>query len=190
MVGSSWSRLTVGGDSADVSHRAVTASVELRLSDRFTVQVGGGSTLGGVLDLGARRFTLAPGWIAAAGGSLRILDGAGKWPFLIAGLGLSASGERSREDATTQAATFLTTDARLSVTAGKVFWQSLGPYVTARAFGGPVLWKLDDRNVTGSDDYHVQLGVGVVAAAGKLDVVAELVPLGERAVTVGAGYSF
>ena len=76
------------------------------------------------------------------------------------------------------------------MTAGKVFWGAVGPYATARAFGGPILWKLDGRSVTGTDDYHVQLGFGVVAAVKGLDVVAELVPIGERAVTVGAGYSF
>jgi hypothetical protein len=178
------------GQAADVAHRALTASLELRATRDVSVSVGAGATLGGSLALGARRFTLDPGFASSIATSMRILDGAGSLPFLFAGLAASASGERSREDRVGTSATYVSTDLRLSATAGKVFWNALGPYVTARAFGGPVFWKLDGRSVTGTDVYHVQLGLGVVAAVKGLDVIAELVPLGEKAVTVGAGYAF
>jgi hypothetical protein len=82
-------------------------------------------------------------------------------------------------------------DARIGVAFGKTLWRTLGPYVAARAFGGPVSWKFRGEDTTGTDDYHVQLGAGLVATTPVgLDVFAEIVPLGERAVTAGAGWSW
>jgi hypothetical protein len=188
--GATWSRLTIGGQSADIARRSVSASVELRPSSRWTVSLGGGAAVAGDLVLGARRFTLDPGWIAAVAGSYRILDGTGASPFLIASVALSASGARSREDATGQTATFTTTDARGALTVGKIFWNAFGPFASVRGFGSPAIWTLDGKGVTGTDDYHYQVAVGVVAAVKRLDVFAELAPLGEKAVTVGAGYAF
>ena len=40
---------------------------------------------------------------------------------------------------------------------GKIFT----PYVTARVFGGPVYWRLDGADVTGTDLYKYQVGGGL-----------------------------
>ncbi len=51
--------------------------------------------------------------------------------------------------------------------------------------------KLDPQEITGSDDYHYQLGGGLlVTAQGKWNVYAEVIPLGERAARIGASLSF
>lgn len=82
-------------------------------------------------------------------------------------------------------------DFRVSAMFGKTFFGVLSPYAVARAFGGPIFWRLAGEDVAGTDKYHVQLGAGlVVALPAHLDVYTEVIPLGERAAVVGLGYSF
>jgi hypothetical protein len=50
-----------------------------------------------------------------------------------------------------------------------------------------VLWSIAGASASGTDAYHYQLGAGVAVRAGRVDVAAEGVPLGERAVVVGVG---
>ena len=64
------------------------------------------------------------------------------------------------------------------------------PYLLARAFGLPVLWRYLGASTVGNDAYHYQLGLGAVVRLHAFDVEVEGVPLGERAIVVGAGYAF
>jgi hypothetical protein len=67
----------------------------------------------------------------------------------------------------------------------------LSPYAAARAFGWPILWHTGGETRLGTDRYHFQIAAGaVVSLPAAVDVFAEIVPLGERAVTLGAGVSF
>ena len=85
----------------------------------------------------------------------------------------------------------LSTDARLGVVVGKTLWSVWTPYVTGRAFGGPVFWRLDGEAVTGEDQHHYQLGVGsVVTFPVGIDLAIEWAPLGARGLTAGAGFAF
>ena len=62
------------------------------------------------------------------------------------------------------------------------------PYVVARAFGGPIAWRIDTASKTGTDAYHVQLGGGVSALLfRRVDLFVEGIPLGERGVSAGLG---
>jgi len=54
-----------------------------------------------------------------------------------------------------------------------------------------VVWNYLGNTEIGSDLYHFQLGGGLVTALPHgFDVFVEGVPLGERAVTLGAGKTF
>jgi hypothetical protein len=78
-------------------------------------------------------------------------------------------------------------DARVGVAAGYTFFDRLTPYLTARAFGGPVFYG----GSVGTDLFHYQVGLGfVVGLPWGLDLSAELIPLGEQRVTAGVGLSF
>jgi len=167
----------------------VSLSAERRLSERWSLLLGGGVSLGGDIAVGAERHQLEPGWLAMVAGSFRILDGTGYKPFLVTGLSLaagSALAERGAEHA--QLTTF---DVRLSVTVGKLFGDVLGPYAVARAFGAPVLWERRGEAVIGSDQHFFQLGGGIVAAlGGVVDAYLEVMPLGERSAGAGLGVMF
>ena len=177
------------GDSAVERRRSLSAALERRIGDDWTVQASAGASLGGDLTVNDARYDFAPGWAASLGASYRILDGSGIEPFLVAAITAAVgSAKTTRGD---EQATFTALDARLSLVVGKVFWNSLAPYAVARVFGGPVFWSLQGDSLTASDKYHVQLGLGLLATAGgRTGAYFEIVPLGERAVSFGANVAF
>jgi len=178
-----------------VERHAVTASFDYRASPTTTFGGGVGAGLGGLFTVGPRRFLVLPGWEATFAYSRRLLDGRGKLPFLLLGISAGASGAWTREERShgPEAGTngLYAFDVRVGLTVGKTFWNTFSPYAVLRAFGGPVLWTYDAKTVVAGDLTHVQFGGGVVTALPRaVDVYVEGIPLGERAVTLGAGKSF
>jgi hypothetical protein len=187
-----------------IQREAVTASVDYRLSPETTFGGGIGAGLGGALGVtpsaatGApppnpQRFLVLPGWEITLAYSRRLLDGHGRLPFLVLGISGGASGAWTQEERVNNAPTsFLYAfDIRGGLIVGKTFWNTLSPYAVFRAFGGPVIWSYEGSTLIGDDLYHVQLGAGLVTALPRgFDVFVEGVPLGERAVTLGAGKTF
>jgi hypothetical protein len=182
--------LTFSNDeAAALRRRAVTLGLERRLGEAWAIQLTGGLSLGGDVTVGDERYELTPGWLVALSGSYRVVDGYGYAPFVLLGLTASASSvgaERGDDEAM-----FTATDVRVSAAVGKLFWQTIAPFVVVNAFGGPVFWERGGEEITGSDDYHYQLGGGLlVTAQGSWNAFAEVVPLGERALRVGASVAF
>jgi hypothetical protein len=181
-----------------VERHAVTASVDYRLSPTSTIGGGIGAGLGGLMTVGVRRFVVLPGWEFTFSYSRRLLDGRGKAPFLVFGISGGGSGASTREQVhagygpvPSGTEGLYAFDVRAALTVGKTFWNTLSPYAAVRAFGGPVFWSYDGKSLLGTDQYHVQVGGGLVTALPRgFDVFVEGVPLGERAVTLGAGKTF
>ncbi len=182
--------LTFSNDEgAALRRRAVTFGLERRLGEAWAIQLTGGLSLGGDVTVGKERYELSPGWLAALSGSYRVLDGDRYAPFLVVGLAAAVSSvgaQRGEEEAM-----FTATDMRVSAAVGKLFWQTIAPFAMVNAFGGPVFWERGGEAITGSDDHHYQLGGGLlVTAQGQWNAYAEIVPLGERALRVGASLAF
>ena len=154
----------------------------------FTVGGASGVALGGDLVDGDHRWEFGVGGFGVVSASYTVLDGAGELPFLVAGLVVGASGAGTDDGA--ERATFVAIDARASLTIGKMFWRAFAPYAVLRLFGGPALWQRADTSFTGSDVHHYQLGAGMLVTGEVLGAVLEVVPLGERNVTLGATASF
>jgi hypothetical protein len=178
------------GADAYIERRAATASLSYRLSDTLSAQLGLGATLGGRFVFRQDRLTLDPGWIVSLAGSWRVYGKGPSDPFVIVSGAAAASGGATR-DAAGETADLFAFDLRISAIAGKTFFNVLSPYIALRAFGGPVLWKHRGEDQFGGDKYHFQIGAGLlVALPGRFDAFAEVVPVGERAATLGIGYSF
>lgn len=178
------------GADAYIERRAAAASLSYRYSDTISLQVGLGATLGGRFVFRQDRFSFDPGWIASIAGTWKVYGKKAGDPFVIVGGAAAATGAPTR-DAAGETQDMLAFDLRISAIAGKTFFEILSPYVALRAFGGPVLWKYRGEDQLGGDKYHFQVGAGLlVALPGRFDVYAEVVPLGERAATLGLGYSF
>ena len=194
------------GRRADLTRHAVFGQLQLPLtkSGAVTGIVGAGGIAGGELIHGAARDTLGPGFSGALGVAGRVYDGKGWIPFLqlTATLSVTHMGTRTddagtRTDGTRSPAgpsspKFTAGDLRVGFIAGKTFGDVFTPYVTARAFGGPVAWRFDGEAVTGTDLYKYQAGGGLSVALfrRRLDVFAEGIAVGERGVAAGVGTTF
>jgi hypothetical protein len=184
-----------------IERLAVTASADYRLSPETTLGGGVGAGLGGVIGVettpGASptRYLVLPGWELTVSYSRRLLDGRGKAPFLVLGISGGGSGAWTRKEVLTGpspgTSTLYAFDFRAGLILGKTFWNTLSPYAVVRGFGGPIAWGYGGQTVFATDLYHFQLGAGLVTLLPRgFDVFVEGVPLGERAVTLGAGKTF
>jgi hypothetical protein len=172
---------------------AVSASFDYQLNPATTLSFGAGAGTGGSLSARGTRYSIQPGWLATGSYARRLVDGEGSLPFVILGLSFGASGASTRLSSAPagESAPLYAFDFRAGLTVGKTFLDVLSPYAAARLFGGPVLWKLGGSAAGGTDVNHYQLAIGLVASLPRgFDAFVEGAPLGERAVTVGAGFSF
>ena len=172
---------------------AMSASFDYRLNPTTTLSFGAGAGTGGWLTAQGSHYAIAPGWLATASYARRLVDGSGSLPFVILGLSFGASGASARLVGPREGESGLlyAFDFRGGLTVGKTFFQMLSPYVAARLFGGPVLWRLDGDIALGTDVNHYQLAAGLVTALPRgVDVFVEGAPLGERSVSLGGGLSF
>lgn len=156
---------------------AVSASLEYRVAEKMTLAVAGGAMFLG--NLGGA--PTSPGAVASIGLAGTVLE-QGEWsPFLQVSGSLAFSSLKVRDDA------YIAFDVRAGLVCGWTLWERFTPYAVFRAFGGPIFYQ----GATGTDAYHVQLGVGaVLGLPGGFDLSAEFVPLGEQRITAGVGFSF
>ena len=182
-----------GSTAAAMVRTAVSASFDYQLNPTTTLSFGAGAGTGGSLTVSGIRYGIRPGWLATASYARRLVDGEGSLPFVIIGLSFGGSGASTGAPVPGPggSAPLYAFDFRAGLTVGKTFLDVLSPYAAARLFGGPVLWKLAGKTALGTDQNHYQLAIGLVTALPRrFDVFVEGAPLGERAVTVGGGYSF
>jgi len=192
-LSTTWSATDVvfsGNLAAKLRRRSASASVEYRASDDWTVNGGGGLSFSGDMTVDGETYDLEPGPLVLVGGAYRILDGDGWEPFLLAGTQFSTSSVKTRSRRDDSLARMTALDLRFSLTFGEVFLGAIAPYATVRGFGGPIIWKGGQTDTSGSDRYHFQLGGGMLVTAGWLDAYFEVIPLGERAASVGVGTAF
>jgi hypothetical protein len=192
-VFASWSftstTIRFGGDRrADLTRHAVFAGAEVPLGKRLSSTIGAGAVLAGTLERNDQRFELAPGQTGFASLGWRAIDQdtEGRWPFLQLTATLSATRTHAG------GASFTAFDLRAAAIAGRTIERVFTPYFVARAFGGPIYWRIDGDDVTGTDRYKYQFGGGfsVALPSRVLDFFVEGIAFGERGLAAGVGSSF
>jgi hypothetical protein len=172
---------------ADETRAATLLSLSYAPTRAFSLEAGFGTAIGGKLSVPDGEHTFSAGPTAALGASWRVIQGR---PFVVLTSLLSFTSSRTRTDAATSVA-YDAFDLRLGAVVGTTLWNALSPYALARVFGGPVYWTYRGDSVTGTDTHHFQLGAGFAwLITRRLDLFAEGVPLGERAVAGGLSVSF
>ncbi len=181
--------LSSGGRTTDAyfGHYAVTASLERRLGDRWTIGGGLGATVAGQLNVDGAVYDLSPGPLGAFTASFRPLDEGDIAPFLLLTGSLAGSLAWTTPAAGGSSSALSAFDARVGVVVGKTIAHGVTPYLLGRAFGGPVFWSAQGQSVSGTDAYHYQVGGGLSVRVGRFDLVVEGVPLGELGLVAGAG---
>jgi hypothetical protein len=172
--------------------QALTVSLGRSLGDRWNVGVALGSTLVGTLQTPAGTYNLSPGPLLTLSGSFRALDEGKVAPFLLltASLGGAVDWTTPAQSGGDGRQSFWAFDGRVGVAAGKTFADVITPYLLARAFGLPILWRYQGESTVGNDKYHYQLGAGAVLRLNRFTLSVEGVPLGEKAIVSSAGYAF
>jgi len=189
----------IGSKDATFERRALSATFERRMSATWTLALGAGVALPGTIAIDGDRYKIRPGWLGAITSSWLLVQDRGRAPFVLLSLTIAASGVTTRyaeagaasANVDAAAESLLSFDGRLGLLVGKTFWDVLRPYVGVRGFGGPILWRFRGEHVIGGDPRHFQLALGMSSSlpAGT-SIFAEVAPLGERGVTVGAGTAF
>jgi len=194
VAGHSESNLIFDGKTrVGIDRRAILATIERRLSDKWTLQAAAGGIVTGMLEVGRERYAFGPGWSAGISTSYRVLDGRGWKPFVLLGGTLAFAGAKTQEAGKDNAPQigYVAGDLRLSAVAGINYMPGIAPYAVVRGFGGPIWWQIHGKDVLGTDAYKFQIGVGLaVAIPNGFDAFVEYIPVGERALSTGLGYSF
>jgi hypothetical protein len=186
------SELSAGGSELGIEQLSLSARGERRLSPRITVGLGAGSILGGSLRLaGGEQVDFGVGWTAGASVSGLVLAERSIRPFVLATLSAAYSSTQTNPTAGgSSSGTYIGRDVRLGVAVGKSFGL-VRPYAAARVFGGGFRWEGTSPATTGGDSHLYQIGAGAaLELPRRLDLVVELMPLGERSFTGGMGVSF
>ena len=180
------------GSHFDQTRYAALASLEARPFPKLSLQFGAGPVFGGTLDSGGEHFTSSAGVLLSMAASYRFVDPKGARPFVLGTFGLSfATVQMSADGPSEQSELYDAWDARVGAVVGWSIANVVSPYVLARGFGGPIYWKHQGQDVTGTDVHHYQLGAGIGIAIGKRgDLFVEGSPLGEQNVSAGVGLSF
>lgn len=177
----------------DETRHTVLATLDYAPTPVWTFEVGAGALLGGSLRDPGASYDFSPGFLAVLGAGWRIVDPDGPRPFvaLTGQLSFVAASTRLNGSSSSPSIGYHALDARLGALAGWPIEGTFTPYVLARAFGGPVYWEYQGNKVTGTDTHHYQLGGGALVKIGrKIDLFVEGVPLGEQAISAGAGVLF
>src|SRR5688572_10809852 len=185
-------RTTVNLDEipVDLEESNATLSVGYHFNTRWGITGGVGMIFGGTATIdGGAAGDVGRGLLVSASASYLAMFEKPSRPFLLLTLSAGVStttavsddGERHRLTAG---------DARLAVLVGKSFGRFV-PFAGARAFGGPVFWRIGGAEVKGGDAHHYAVGAGVtVRLPARFDLIAEVMPLGEQSATAGVTYRF
>jgi hypothetical protein len=177
-----------GSVRADETRLAALARLGYGISRDVTLHAGAGTTFGGRLTLPNGAYEFSPGFAAQLGASWQIMRGL---PFVVLTSLLSFSAASTRLQGSEDTTGYQALDLRVGAIAGVTLIDIISPYALARAFGGPVFWRYQGASVTGTDVSHYQVGAGIaMVVARRMEVFAEGVPLGERALAAGLSLAF
>jgi hypothetical protein len=164
-----------------VEQFATTATVGKFSTPRFGWSATAGGVIGGQID---GRDVSGGATFVGTVSFLPLYEGPSR-PFVALTGSLGASYVRALGD-NAMSQSWWAFDARGGVAIGKTLADHWVPYLAARAFAGPVSWRIAGADVTGADRYHVTAGAGLtVRLPRSLDLTAEGMPLGEQSVALG-----
>lgn len=184
--------------SNDTRHRFRQSAYSLS----FLAALEGGTVLGGAVGphMGGRvdglrgsdeSFTIRPGVVWSFTVARRLFGTKATIPFLLVVGTFSGSSASTRRESDGEAAGLHAFDAKVDLSVGWTLGEAFSPYLALRAFGGPVLWRLDDARVLGSDLYHLSGAVGFnLTVANRVSLYFDGAFVGMRGLSGGAAVRF
>lgn len=176
-----------GSVRAEQTRGLVLGEVAYFPTQHLGFEAGAGAALGGSLEAGGTTYDFSPGPAAVVGLAYRLLDE----PLYFAHFTTQISAVWSRtQHGGDPSVPYSAYDLRLGGEVGLNLATILHPYIVGRMFGGPVFWRYQGESVTGTDIHHYQLGLGLgLGLGGRVALLAEAIPLGEQALSLGLSLS-
>jgi len=189
------------GKRAEATRDAAVLVWDHRLANRWTLQVGLGSLLGGSLvqtTPGGVTSTFRPGGglHGSIGLTQRVYEADGGAidgrPFIMTTYTLSFALSSTQGPPSEQPTGYSAFDFRLGAILGTTIAKTFTPYLAARLFGGPIFWTYGGASVVGTDAYKYEVGGGLAVSLvkGRLALFVDGSVFGERDVRGGASLSF
>lgn len=173
-----------------ISETMIALTVARQMA-RWSVRVSAGAIVGGELAHGGRTHDVGTGWLVSLSGARQWTFGARERWFATAAVMAGFSSTTTREDMAGvqgESIDLRAGDFRVGALFGATLADRISPYVLARYFAGPVLWQLDGQDVTGTDQYHYQIGLGSsVRLPFDMNALVDASLLGERSLSIGMG---
>lgn len=186
-IGSFNSTLRFDDDSeVDIRMNTISISGGMPLNQRWTMHAVIGMILNGELkpETGSDH-DVKPGGFASIGLDYSAFTGKGYKPYIDLSILLGASMAETENSDDKSKTDYMSTDVRLGVRSSWNVNNFLFPFAAVRVFGGPVMWEIDGKDVTGSDIYHYQLAIGSALQLGKVVAYFEWAGIGEKVLNAG-----
>ena len=169
----------------------ISFSGSCQLNDKWSIRTGIGFIYDGKLKPNNQSaHNVKPGGVFTVGFEYLSHRGEGYIPYLDYSVFLSGSSTKTENPVNRNKTNYFSSDLRLG---GRASWDINGnifPYLTGRIFGGPVHWKINETDVTGTDIHHFQFAIGSAIQFGRIGTFVEWAGLGEKAFSFGMSYSF
>ncbi len=164
----------------------VSLSGSWLINERFTFRGALGIILDGTLTPKEKtKQNVDPGGMVSVGLEYIVFVGDGIMPFIDLSSNFSVSFTKTQALIKEIKTNYLASDLRFGARAGWNINGYIFPYLSTRVFGGPVNWKMDGKDVTGSDIHHYQLAIGTAVRVNDFSIYGEWAGIGERALSVG-----
>jgi hypothetical protein len=164
----------------------ISISGGIPISKRWTMNAVIGIILNGELkpETGPDH-DVKPGGFASIGFDYNAFKGKGYKPYVDLSLILGGAMVDTENNDDNSKADYISTDVRLGIRSSWNVNNILFPLVAVRVFGGPIMWKIDENDVTGTDIYHYQLAIGSALKLGSTVAYFEWAGLGEQSFKAG-----
>lgn len=183
--------LFVGGDRFRFRQWASAASFLATLPDGLVLGASVGALMGGLAEGSADRWVIEPGLVWALTVGRRWFGTEAKIPFLLMVGTISGSSTRTRRLSDGQGAPLHAFDGKIDLSVGWTLGEAWSPYLAVRAFGGPVVWRIDGQTLIGSDLYHVSLAAGFnLSLSNRVSLYFDGAFVGMRSLGGGASLRF
>lgn len=173
----------------DLLEHAAVGSIGYRLAPRTIVQFAAGAIFAGEMTGEGRSYDLGPGFTMRLSAAHQWIGRSDEVPFFTTTLAYTFSTLRATET-TGAKETLSASDLRIGTLFGMTFRDLVSPYLSARAFVGPVELTQDGRDRQGTDRRKYALGLGSALTVDRFELLVDATFFGERSLSVGASVAF
>lgn len=170
----------------NIKMNTVAVSGGIPLGESWTMNLVLGMILNGELNpKTGPDYDVKPGGFASIGFEYNAVTGKGYKPNVDLSVILGGAMAETEKSDDKSKSDYMSTDVRLGVRSSWNVNNLLLPFAAVRVFGGPIMWKINGEDVTGTDIYHYHLSIGSAVKVGPTVGYIEWTGVGEQSLKAG-----